>query len=72
MKSGQQPTQDISISIIISAILLIATSLACGKATKPDANPLATPSASVSGEGTLIFQSSQDGGTGVVQWERHF
>jgi TolB protein len=49
--------------IIVSAILLITTSLACGIAARsvPTVNPLLTPSASVSGEGTLIFHSSRDG-----------
>ena len=62
--------------LTISAILLMAASLACGAAAKPTPNPRATPSASVSGEGTLIFESRRDGnaeiystqadGTGLV------
>lgn len=55
--------------ITVSAILLIATLLACGMAAKPvpTVNPLLTPSASVSGEGTLIFQSSRDGNAEIYR-----
>ncbi len=55
-----QQRQSIPI-ITASAILLIATSLACGITAKPDTNPRITPSATVSGEGTLVFQSRRDG-----------
>jgi hypothetical protein len=42
--------------LTVGATLLMATSLACGiTAAKPTPNPLITPSATVSGEGTLIF-----------------
>jgi Tol biopolymer transport system component len=47
--------------ITISAILLMATSLGCGITAKLGPNPLITPSATVSSEGTLIFQSRRDG-----------
>lgn len=50
-----------SILITACAILLIATSSACRSTAKPNPNPLITPSAIVSGEGTLIFWSSRDG-----------
>jgi TolB protein len=57
--------------ITVSVILLIATSLACGMAAKPvpvpTVNPLITPSVSVSGEGTLIFQSSRDGNSEIYR-----
>jgi TolB protein len=61
-----QQRQSIPI-IIASAILLIAASLACGIATGPDPNPLATPSATVSGQGTLIFQSRQEGNAEIYR-----
>jgi len=58
MNQGRQ-----SILIITgSAILLMAASLACGiTGAKPTPNPLVTPSATVGGEGTLIFHSARDG-----------
>jgi len=61
-----QQSQSILI-ITASAILLIATSLACGITAKPDLNPRATPSASVSGEGTLIFHSRRDGNSEIYR-----
>jgi Tol biopolymer transport system component len=57
MNQRRQPT----LILTASAILLMATAPACGTAAKPDVNLLATPAASVSDEGTLIFQSSRDG-----------
>jgi Tol biopolymer transport system component len=62
-----QPRPSISL-IAVSAILLMATSLACGiVAPKPTPNPLVTPSASVRGEGTLIFQSRRDGNAEIYR-----
>jgi TolB protein len=47
--------------ITVCVILLIVTSPACRLKAKSDPNPLITPSATVSGEGTLIFRSNRDG-----------